>query len=244
MPSRIKSDRTHMDKSVLAHCPDLQSIPLNKPQLAAIAGGKVFRPQQAAYMFENLPVSQARKEALLSEFVERSMKTKPITIPAHQYGTRTTDHLSLVPTATRPTPATQTEIANAATQTINSPAGSVTGSVTNLSSAGSHSDDVYFGRHSGGDEFSRRATLDPNPDDYGYEPDVGEDGPNDHDDASAADTDDEGEGALIHPSNRHVTHSGLLVPFPFFSPLRITPHPPTGTPKTANSPRARIHPIQ
>ena len=241
MPSRIKSDRTHMDKSVLAHCPDLQSIPLNKPQLAAIAGGKVFRPQQAAYMFQNLPVSQAQKEALLSEFVERSMKTKPITIPAHQYGTRTTDHLSLVPTATRPTPATQTEIANAATQTINSPAGSV----TNLSSAGSHSDDVYFGRHSGGDEFSRRATLDPNPDDYGYEPDVGEDGPNENDDASAANTEDEGEGALMHPSNIHVTHSGLLVPFPFFSPLRITPHPPTETPKTANSPRrARIQPIQ
>ena len=66
MPSRINSDRTHMDNSVLAHCPELQSIPLNKPQLAAIAGGKVFRPQQAAYMFQNLPVSQAQKEALLS----------------------------------------------------------------------------------------------------------------------------------------------------------------------------------
>ena len=69
MPSRIKSDRTHMDESVLAHCPELQSIPMNKPQLAAIAGGKIYRPQQAGYMFQNLPISKAQKESLLLDFV-------------------------------------------------------------------------------------------------------------------------------------------------------------------------------
>eukprot|EP00966_Prymnesium_polylepis_P105759 2449451-Prymnesium_polylepis.2 len=30
------------------------------------------------------------------------MKTKPITIPAHRYANRTTDHLSVVPSTTRP----------------------------------------------------------------------------------------------------------------------------------------------
>ena len=101
MPSRIKSDRTHMDESVLAHCPELQSIPMNKPQLAAIAGGKIYRPQQAGYMFQNLPISKAQKESLLLDFVERSMKTNPITFPAHRYATRTTDHLLVVPSTTR-----------------------------------------------------------------------------------------------------------------------------------------------
>ena len=88
-----------MDESVLAHCPELQSIPMNKPQLAAIAGGKIYRPQQAGYMFQNLPISKAQKESLLLDFVERSMKTNPITIPAHRYATRVTDKLSVVATS-------------------------------------------------------------------------------------------------------------------------------------------------
>ena len=96
MPSRIKSDRTHMDDSVLAHCPELQSIPLNKPQLAAIGGNKVFRPQQAAYMFENLPITQEKKEQLINEFAENSIKAKTLVIPAHKYEARTLDHLSLL----------------------------------------------------------------------------------------------------------------------------------------------------
>lgn len=114
MPSRIKSDRTHMDESVLAHCPELQSIPMNKPQLAAIAGGKIYRPQQAGYMFQNLPISKAQKEALLLDFVERSMKTNPITIPAHRYATRVTDKLSVVATSTPPHPPTPVQVADAA----------------------------------------------------------------------------------------------------------------------------------
>jgi hypothetical protein len=114
MPSRIKSDRTHMDESVLAHCPELQSIPMNKPQLAAIAGGKIYRPQQAGYMFQNLPISKAQKESLLLDFVERSMKTKPITIPAHRYATRVTDKLSVVATSTPPHPTTPVQVASAA----------------------------------------------------------------------------------------------------------------------------------
>jgi hypothetical protein len=105
MPSR-------MDESVLAHCPELQSIPMNKPQLAAIAGGKIYRPQQAAYMFQNLPISKAQKESLLLDFVERSMKTNPITIPAHRYANRVTDKISVVPSTTRAiiTQGTQTNI--------------------------------------------------------------------------------------------------------------------------------------
>ena len=114
MPSRIKSDRTHMDESVLAHCPELQSIPMNKPQLAAIAGGKIYRPQQAGYMFQNLPISKAQKESLLLDFVERSMKTNPITIPAHRYATRVTDKLSVVATSTPPHPPSPVQVADAA----------------------------------------------------------------------------------------------------------------------------------
>ena len=116
MPSRIKSDRTHMDESVLAHCPELQSIPMNKPQLAAIAGGKIYRPQQAGYMFQNLPISKAQKESLLLDFVERSMKTNPITIPAHRYATRVTDKISVVPSTTPPTPHTPVQVTNIVTQ--------------------------------------------------------------------------------------------------------------------------------
>jgi hypothetical protein len=101
MPSIIKSDRAHMDESVLSQCPELQAIPMNKPQLAATAGGKIYRPQQAAYMFQNLPISKAKKESLLYDFVERSMKTNPITFPAHRYATRTPEHLLVVPSTTR-----------------------------------------------------------------------------------------------------------------------------------------------
>jgi hypothetical protein len=108
MPSRINSDRTHMDDSVLAHCPELQSIPLNKPQLAAIGGNKVFRPQQAAYMFENLPITQEKKEQLINEFAENSIKAKTLVIPAHKYEARTLDHLSLMATISRPKAVTST----------------------------------------------------------------------------------------------------------------------------------------
>lgn len=79
------------DESVLLHCADQQSIPLNKMHLAARSGTKISRPQKASYMYQNLPVSQSQKEELISDFVLRSQRAKPLVIPERQYSTLSLD---------------------------------------------------------------------------------------------------------------------------------------------------------
>jgi hypothetical protein len=91
MPSRILSDRTHLDKKVLAGCPESQAIPFDKLHLAPRVGNKIFRPQKAAYMINNLGLNQADKETFLSDFVERSTKGRPILPPPVQYNMRSVD---------------------------------------------------------------------------------------------------------------------------------------------------------
>ena len=65
-------------------------------------------------MFRNLPISKAQKESLFYDFVERSMKTNPITIPAHRYATRVTDKLSVVATSIPPPLLAPVQVASAA----------------------------------------------------------------------------------------------------------------------------------
>ena len=194
MPSRIRSDRTHMDVSVLANCPELQAIPMNKPQLAAIAGGKIYRPQKAAYMFENLPLSKAQKESLLIDFVERSMKTKPKTIPPHRYATRVTDHLSVVPSTTRPI----------ATQTYN-PFQSLAQAAraAQASSASGNGNGNGNGSQSSGEPVVNLMDA------YGYNEPSGPEGPDDDDNASDAGTDEEGDELPIHPSRQQNPFMGM-----------------------------------
>ena len=91
MPSRILADRTHLDKQVLAGCPENQAIPLEKLHLAPRVGNKIFRPQKAAYMINNLPISESEKESFLLDFVERSIKSRPILPQAVQYNSRSVD---------------------------------------------------------------------------------------------------------------------------------------------------------
>ena len=90
------------DETVLSMCPDQQTIPFNKLQLAAIsANKKIVRPQKASYMFQNLPLSAKQKESLIEDFVLRSQKTKPLVIPAGQLSPLCTNrnNLCLRPTA-------------------------------------------------------------------------------------------------------------------------------------------------
>ena len=229
MPSRIKSDRTHMDESVLAHCPELQSIPMNKPQLAAIAGGKIYRPQQAGYMFQNLPISKAQKESLLLDFVERSMKTNPITIPPRRYATRVTDKILVVPSTTPPHPTTPVQVASAAV--AQTPSTLVASPQTPTFSSlfpimrPSFSPSTYDPNM----EFAAVPDV-PSPpppppsetsgnedevglleEHYGYAQPESPEGPTEEDDASVAGTDVE-EGVLVHPSRQPITpaRNGLL----------------------------------
>jgi len=250
MPSRIRSDRTHMDVSVLANCPELQAIPMNKPQLAAIAGGKIYRPQKAAYMFENLPLSKAQKESLLIDFVERSMKTKPITIPPHRYATRVTDHLSVVPSTTRPI----------ATQT-NNPFQSLAQAALASAAQGSSS----ASGNGNGSQSSGPGPVVNLMDAYGYNEPSRPEGPDDDDDASGAGTDEEEEGVPIHPSRlvnpfrgrgwqglseglsgssnaESPAYPGLIVGFP----ERVVEDPVVHTPLSLSfrsfRPSSRVHP--
>ena len=106
MPSRILADRTHLDKQVLAGCPENQSIPLEKLHLAPRVGNKIFRPQKAAYMINNLPISESEKESFLLDFVERSIKSRPILPQAVQYNSRSLDHVGPLVTQNETRPAT------------------------------------------------------------------------------------------------------------------------------------------
>ena len=87
MPSRLLNGRTHLDEATLAHCPDQQTIPFLKLHLAPRVNNKIFRPQKAAYMFQNIPsIPQSQKESLISDFVERSIKSKPLDVKPEVYG--------------------------------------------------------------------------------------------------------------------------------------------------------------
>ena len=91
MPSRILSDRTHLDKKVLVERPDHQSIPFDKLELAPRVGNKIFRPQKAAYMINNLGLRRMDRETYLTDFVERSIKSRSILPPPVTYSTRSID---------------------------------------------------------------------------------------------------------------------------------------------------------
>jgi hypothetical protein len=106
MPSRILADRTHLDKQVLAGCPENQAIPLDKLHLAPRVGNKIFRPQKAAYMINNLPISESEKESFLLDFVERSIKSRPILPQAVQYNSRSLDHVGPLVTQNESRPTT------------------------------------------------------------------------------------------------------------------------------------------
>ena len=106
MPSRILADRTHLDKQVLAGCPENQAIPLDKLHLAPRVGNKIFRPQKAAYMINNLPISESEKESFLLDFVERSIKSRPILSQPVQYNSRSLDLVGPLVTQNETRPAT------------------------------------------------------------------------------------------------------------------------------------------
>lgn len=95
--------RTDMDDSVLAQCVEMQSVPFNKLNLAARdAYGKIHRPQQARYMFQNLPnLSQSQKQMLLLDYAERSIKSKPLDIKPEVYGAFSLDTKSSRPQVTQ-----------------------------------------------------------------------------------------------------------------------------------------------
>ncbi len=61
------------DAKVLQSCPEYQSIPLKRPDLAMRVGGKVIFPQNVAMMIQNLPVPN--KEERLEKYMELSRKT-------------------------------------------------------------------------------------------------------------------------------------------------------------------------
>lgn len=112
------------DESVLINCSDQQSIPLNKLHLAPRSStGKISRPQKASYMYQNLPLPQSQKEELISDFVLRSQKAKPLVIPARQYSTLSLDKPNALVTqvATQPGGGLARDVAaaltNAMTQT-------------------------------------------------------------------------------------------------------------------------------
>ena len=79
------------DQSVLDRCPEENSIPFNKMNLAARSGAKISFPQKAGFMYQNLPIPHAQKESLINEFVLRSQKQLPLSIPAMEYSTVSLD---------------------------------------------------------------------------------------------------------------------------------------------------------
>ena len=62
------------DEQVLKGCPELQSIPLNRQDLALRVGNKTYYPQNPAMMVGNLPITNQQKENMTENFVMRSMK--------------------------------------------------------------------------------------------------------------------------------------------------------------------------
>ena len=82
------------DEAVLFRCPDQQSIPFQKLNLAARSGTKITRPAKAAYMFENLKLPATQKESLIEDFILRSQNQRPITVPARVYATLSADKVN------------------------------------------------------------------------------------------------------------------------------------------------------
>ena len=79
------------DQSVLTRCADQQAVPFNKLNLAAMSGAKISRPQKAAYMFQNLPISMAQQDSLIEDFILRSQKQEPLAPIARTYSTLSLD---------------------------------------------------------------------------------------------------------------------------------------------------------
>lgn len=86
------------DEAVLFRCPDQQSIPFQKLNLAARSGAKLTRPAKAAYMFQNLKLPATQKESLIEDFILRSQKQRPITVPARVYATLSADKVNALVT--------------------------------------------------------------------------------------------------------------------------------------------------
>ena len=220
MPSRLLNGRTHLDEATLAHCPDQQTIPFLKLHLAPRVNNKIFRPQKAAYMFQNIPsIPQSQKESLISDFVERSIKSKPLDVKPEVYGPYSSN--TTRPNVTR-------DIGNQVTEAISSPDAETNEPRTPDSSV--------------------TGLLTPT--DMYQEPDNSQDdAPNEADDASDADTDDEGrEVAVRHPSRSEPTQPGLIIG-DGVSPNRrgISPNRRGISPNRRGiSPnrRARINPLQ
>ena len=89
------------DQSVLDRCPEENSIPFNKMNLAARSGAKISFPQKAGFMYQNLPIPHAQKESLINEFVLRSQKQLPLKISAMQYSTLSLDKVGALTTQTQ-----------------------------------------------------------------------------------------------------------------------------------------------
>ena len=79
------------DQSVLTRCADQQAVPFNKLNLAARSGARISRPQKAAYMFQNLPISMAQQDSLIEDFILRSQKQEPLAPIARTYSTLSLD---------------------------------------------------------------------------------------------------------------------------------------------------------
>ena len=157
-------------------------------------------------MFQNLPISKAQKESLLLDFVEKSVKTNPITFPAHTYATRVTDKLSVVATSI---PARHPNIVAAArkalAQTPSNSSYSPFRPPPPPEASGNEDEVELLDCYEQPEEGER---LSPTPED----------------DASGANTGDEDDG--IHPSRQPITptHTGLLVPWAEVgTPLRAIP---------------------
>ena len=89
------------DQSVLDRCPEENSIPFNKMNLAARSGAKISFPQKAGFMYQNLPIPQAQKDSLINEFVLRSQKQLPLKISAMQYSTLSLDKVGALTNQTQ-----------------------------------------------------------------------------------------------------------------------------------------------
>ena len=89
------------DQSVLDRCPEENSIPFNKMNLAARSGAKISFPQKAGFMYQNLPIPHAQKESLINEFVLRSQKQLPLKISAMQYSTLSLDKVGALTNQTQ-----------------------------------------------------------------------------------------------------------------------------------------------
>ena len=89
------------DQSVLDRCPEENSIPFNKMNLAARSGANISFPQKAGFMYQNLPIPQTQKDYLINEFVLRCQKQLPLKISAMQYFTLSLDKVGALTTQTQ-----------------------------------------------------------------------------------------------------------------------------------------------